>query len=247
MNHQMIYDDGKVRWFVFGRDLNKAESIIDTNEYVIETNDEAIILDPGGTEIFPYLLSGISEVIGLEKVKRFLCSHQDPDIFSSLPLWIALCPDSVVYMPHIWSNFMSHFGKECVVNFHSVPDRGMDIKLGKEILQIIPAHFLHAAGNINLFCPRSEILFSGDLGSALVPKGYPFFVEDFEKHISYMQTFHERWMPSNSAKRSWVSKVRALQPKMICPQHGSIFKGKKMVNLFLDWLDNLEVSLLIND
>lgn len=247
MNHKVIYDDGRVKWIVFGRDTRKPQSIIDTNEYLIEAGGEVIILDPGGTEIFPYVLSTVSEVIGLEKVNKFFCSHQDPDIFSSLPLWMALCPDSTIYMPHIWSNFMSHFGKECANNFYPVPDKGVDIALGGETLQIIPAHYLHASGNINLFCPRSRILFSGDIGSALVPDDYPFFTDDFEAHIPYMKTFHERWMPSNTAKSSWIRQVRSLRPSMICPQHGAIFKGEKMVNLFLDWLENLEVALLISD
>ncbi|MFA5582713.1 MAG: MBL fold metallo-hydrolase [Bacteriovoracaceae bacterium] len=247
MDHKIIYDDGQIKWFVFGRDPNRPNSIIDTNEYAIVASDEVMILDPGGTEIFPYVLSSVSEVIGLEKITKFLCSHQDPDIFSSLPLWMALCPEATVYMPRIWSNFMSHFGKESVSNFYPVPDQGLDIKLGSEDLQIIPAHFLHASGNINLFCPRSRILFSGDLGSALVPGDYPFFTEDFELHTTYMKAFHQRWMPSNRAKSSWIRRVRALNPSMICPQHGSIFNGEKMVGQFLDWLDNTEVGILKND
>src|SRR5690554_381364 len=247
MDHKVIYDDGQVKWYVFGRDTQKPNSIIDTNEYAIEAGDEVMILDPGGTEIFPYVLSSVSEVIGLEKVTKFLCSHQDLDIFSSLPLWMALCPNATIYMPRIWSNFMSHFGKECSSNFYPVPDKGVDIRLGNENLNIIPAHFLHASGNINLFCPRSRILFSADVGSALVPLDYPFFIENFEDHIPLMKGFHERWMPSNVAKSAWIRQIRSLKPTMICPQHGSIFKGEKMVNQFLDWLDNLEVGLLSHD
>lgn len=246
MNHKIIYDDGELRWFVFGRDDQKPNAIIDTNEYAIESGNEVMILDPGGTEIFPYVLSSVSEVIGLDKVKKFFCSHQDPDIFSSLPMWMALCPEATIYMPRIWSNFMSHFGKECAVNFYPVPDQGMRLKLGVEEVQIIPAHFLHASGNINLFCPKSRILFSGDVGSAIVPLNYPFFVENFEDHTNHMRTFHQRWMPSDSAKKAWIRQVRALKPSMICPQHGSIFKGEEMIWKFLDWLDNLEVGVLSN-
>ena len=246
MDHKIIYSDDQVKWIVFGRDSQKPNAIIDTNEYAIESGNEVMILDPGGTEIFPYVLSSVSEVSGLEKVKKFFCSHQDPDIFSSLPLWMALCPNATIYMPRIWANFMSHFGKECAVNFYPVPDQGMRVKLGSEELQIIPAHYLHASGNINLFCSRSRILFSGDIGSALVPLNYPFFVENFNDHIPFMRAFHQRWMPSESAKKAWIRHVRSLKPHMICPQHGAIIKGEKMVGQFLDWLDNLEVGILSN-
>lgn len=243
MNNQVIYDDGEIKWTIFGRDVSKEGFIIDTNEYAISAGDETMILDPGGTEIFPYVLSAISEVMDLKKVKKFFCSHQDPDIFSSMPLWIAICPDAEIYLPWLWSDFVSHFGKECAVNFIKVPDKGQEIELGGIKLQILPAHYLHSSGNIHLFDPKSRILFSGDLGGALVPIDYPFWVENFEEHIKYMQKFHERWMPSNSAKNSWIRKIRALKPSMICPQHGAIFKGEN-VNKFLDWLETIEVGKL---
>ena len=56
-----------------------------------------------------------------------------------------------------------------------------------------------------------------------------------------MKAFHQRWMPSTSALRAWVARVRPLNPTMICPQHGSIFSGDNVGKL-LDWLENLEVG-----
>jgi flavorubredoxin len=243
MIKKVLYDDGNVKWIVFGRDSSKPNVVIDTNEYAVVSGNEVVLLDPGGTEIFPYVLSAVSETIDLKNLTKFLCSHQDPDIFSSLPLWMAICPDAEIYIPWVWSDFVAHFGKESVKNFVKVPDRGMDMQLGNTTLQIVPAHYLHSSGNLNLFCPVSGILFTGDVGSAILPDDYPFWVEDFETHTKYMQKFHERWMPSNSAKNSWIRRVRALRPKMLCPQHGAIFKGDD-VNRFLDWLENLEVGRL---
>lgn len=161
MNNQVIYDDGEIKWTVFGRDVSKEGNVIDTNEYAISTAEEIMLLDAGGTEIFPYVLSAFSEVMDLRKLKKFLCSHQDPDIFSSLPLWLTICPDAEVYLPWLWSDFVTHFGKECAKSFVKVPDRGQEIELGGHKLQLVPAHYLHASGNLNLFDPRSKILFFG--------------------------------------------------------------------------------------
>lgn len=241
MNKHVIYDDGDISWTVFGRDKQKDGQVIDTNEYAISSGGEIMLLDPGGTEIFPYVLSSISEVMDLKKITKFLCSHQDPDVFSSLPLWMAICPDAKIYLSWLWSGFISHYGKENAKSFLPVPDKGMEIELGSMKLQIVGAHYLHSSGNLNLFDPRSKIFFSGDIGGALVPEDYPFWVENFEEHIKYMQKFHERWMPSNTAKNSWIRKVRALNPSMICPQHGAIFKGEN-VDKFLDWLETIEVG-----
>ena len=79
------------------------------------------------------------------------------------------------------------------------------------------------------------------MGAALVPKGAPLFVEDFGEHVKYMEGFHKRWMPSNRAKNAWVKRVRALNPELIAPQHGSIFRGAD-VGRFLDWIEGLQVG-----
>ncbi|HNK16327.1 MAG TPA: MBL fold metallo-hydrolase, partial [Nitrospira sp.] len=94
----------------------------------------------------------------------------------------------------------------------------------------------------SLYDPTAGILFSGDIGSALVPNHEAsLVVTDFDQHIQYMRGFHLRWMPSTTALRGWVQRVRAIKPKMICPQHGSIFQGEHVGKL-LDWLESLEVG-----
>ncbi len=37
--------------------------------------------------------------------------------------------------------------------------------------------------------------------------------------------------------------VRTLDIEMIAPQHGAMFKGKAMVNRFIDWCENLECGV----
>lgn len=42
--------------------------------------------------------------------------------------------------------------------------------------------------------------------------------------------------------------VRQLDIKMIVPQHGAIFKGRDIVNKFIEWVENLEIGVdLIDD
>ena len=241
MFRKVLYEDESLKWIFFGRDPSKPDSVIDTNEYLIVAGDEAMVLDPGGIEIFPAVLTAASELVEISKIKAYLCSHQDPDIMSSLPLWMALTPDAKIYLSWLWSGFVSHFGHEYAKNFQNVPDEGTSIELGGRRFEIVPAHHLHSPGNFNLYDPCSKILFSGDIGAALLPDGYPLFVESFDEHVQYMTKFHQRWMASNEAKAQWVKRVRKLDVKMICPQHGAIFKGPDVAR-FLDWFEELDVG-----
>lgn len=245
MISQTLFDDGSHRWLVLARDPERNDSVLDTNEYLIVSNDEAILLDPGGTEIFPAVLRSVARLIDITQLKAFFASHQDPDIMSSLPLWMGLCPDAVTYMPWLWHGFISHFGVEYVERFKSLPDEGGPIAIGHRgrALQAVPAHYCHSSGNFSVYDPHARILFSGDIGAALLPeKECSLFVEDFDRHIPFMRGFHQRWMPSNRAKNRWIERVRKLDVDMLCPQHGSILRGEQ-VGQFLDWFEALEVGL----
>jgi len=243
MHHKILFDDGHIQWVYMGRDPNKPDSVIDTNEYMIISGEEAMILDPGGTEIFPSVLTKVSQLTELKRIKAYLCSHQDPDILSSLPLWMGLTPNAKVFVSWLWAGFISHFGNEYSSNFEPLEDEGKTIELGGKTFKFVPAHHCHSAGNFHFFDPTSKILFTGDLGAALLPPDYGMIVEDFDEYIQYMEAFHLRWMPSNEAKQIWINRVRKLNPSMLCPQHGAIFKGEN-VEKFLDWLEDLEVGKL---
>lgn len=241
MLHEVIYEQAEHKWHVFGRDPLRSPTIIDTNEYLITQGDHAMLLDPGGSEIFPWVLSEVAKITDVTRIDAYLCSHQDPDIMSSLPLWMAMSPQASVYVSWLWSKFIAHFGNKYVSQFVEIPDEGMVVTLGGIKLNLVPAHYCHSSGNFHLYDEQAKILFSGDVGSALLPDGYPLFVEDFESHIAFMETFHVRWMPSNEAKNRWIKRVRRLKIDMLCPQHGALFKGP-MVGQFLDWFEALEVG-----
>ena len=247
MISKTLFDDGAHRWIVLARDPERQNSVIDTNEYLIVSNGEAILLDPGGTEIFPSVLRTVAKLIDLDQLKAFFASHQDPDVFSSLPLWLGIAPHAKAYIPQIWTGFLAHFGVEYVDTFVPIPDEGGPLLIGAKgkTLEMVPAHYCHASANYSVYDPHARILFSGDIGAALLPEdAQDLFVEDFERHVTFMEGFHRRWMPSNEAKNAWIRRVRQLDVQMLCPQHGAIFRGEQ-VGRFLDWFEALEVGTAI--
>jgi len=235
-----IVAKGKRRWLYYGRDKNRKDYLIDTNQYLVEDNGKGLLTDPGGLEIFPEYISILSKDIDMERLEAIFASHQDPDIVSSLSLWLEVCPQLKTYVPSTWSLFIPHFGGGSSLT--SIPDAGINIPLGSSDLVAIPAHYVHSSGNFSLYDPALKVLFSGDIGAALLPKDdAKIFVEDFDSHVQFMEGFHKRWMPSNRAKNDWVRRVRELDVTMMCPQHGCIFRGDD-VKRFLDWFEALEVG-----
>jgi flavorubredoxin len=237
-----IYQDGPHKWLAISRDPDRHDYLIDTNEYVIIHGDRAVLTDPGGLEIFPAVFSALSGEFNPTQIEALFASHQDPDTISSLSLWLEFAPSIRCYVSWLWSGFIPHFGGTAST-FVPIPDEGMTILLGPLELRAVPAHYLHSSGNFHLYDPKAKILFTGDVGAALLPAGAPLFVEDFDRHIQHAQGFHQRWMGSNEAKDRWCELVSTLDIDMLCPQHGAIYQGAN-VKRFIDWFGALRVGVV---
>ena len=243
MKSQSVYRSADREWFVLGRDPAKPDGIIDTNQYMVTSGGEAILLDPGGIELFAPVLSAVLRHTSLDSIKYLFASHQDPDIISSLGLWDKALQSAELHAPWLWEGFIRHFGMESI-EYRAIPDEGSTVTVGHAALTFFPAHYLHASGNFHVYDPKAKILMSGDVGACLEPPGAPMYVDDFASHVPKMKAFHERWMPSNRAKKNWVARVRELDVEQMMPQHGRIFRGPA-VGEFLDWFDNLEVGVAV--
>lgn len=243
MKVHKLAQSGKTQWLMFGRDPNKPEKIIDTNQYLLRAGGRALLMDPGGIELFAPMLAAVLREIPLEELTDLFASHQDPDIISSLGLWDQALPQATLHAPWLWEGFLRHFGMNNVT-YNAVPDEGGKINLNGIEIDMVPAHYLHSSGNFHIYDPHAKVLMSGDIGAALEPAGSPLEVDDFQAHIPKMQKFHQRWMPSETAKQDWIRRVRQLDIEIMAPQHGRIFTGDNIPR-FLDWFEALPVGVAV--
>lgn len=238
-----IFEQGDHRWQVLARDPQRPSHLIDTNEYLISSGARQLLTDPGGQEVFPAVFSALSEVTDPRSVTHIFASHQDPDVISSLALWLTVNPELRCYTSWLWCTFIPHFGGASDT-FIPVPDEGMRIEVGTVGLTIVPAHFLHSSGNHHLYDPAAKILFSGDVGAALLPEDdTDLYVTDFDHHVRHARGFHQRWMGSREARDSWCERAAKLDIELMCPQHGAIYRGKD-VGRFISWFAELPVGVL---
>jgi len=236
---KLLYSDENHKFIWLGWS-HKGAGEVQANQFLIVSGKEAVLLDPGGVHVFPFVISTISRYISLESVRYIFYSHQDPDVCSGMGLFMSVCPNARFLISRLWLRFVPHFGSVNISRVEAIQDSGTTINLPFSRLHIIPAHFLHSEGNFSLYDSRSKILFSGDIGASVMPENDIYFeVEDFEKHVKYMEWFHKRYMKSNKVLRKWVSIVRKYEVEIIAPQHGAIFRGEN-VRKFLSWLENLK-------
>ncbi len=219
---------------------------VQANQHMIIDDGQALLLDPGGHKAFKPTLAQVTGLIRAADLKYLFLSHQDPDIVAAINGWL-LASDAQAYCSKLWVRFVPHFGLDKYLQHRllEIPDEGMTLTLGNSKLHMLPAHFLHSAGNFHLFDPVSRILYTGDLGASM---GADYaWVEDFEDHRQYMEGFHQRYMACNKAMRTWARMVRRLDVDIIAPQHGAAFRGPEMVNTFLNWVEGLACGIDLLD
>lgn len=179
---------------------------------------------------------------GGAKLKYLFLSHADPDIVAAINGWL-MTTDADAICSDVWLRFIPHFGVDSFLEHRLIgyPDEGSFLQLEDCPLMILLAHYLHACGNFQVYDPISKILYTGDLAASL---GMSYMeVPDFDAHLQYMEGFHRRYMSSTHALKAWVKMVRQLDIEIIAPQHGALFRGKELVNKFIDWADNFECGI----
>lgn len=242
----VLFDNGTHKCLMFDDLVDDSEDMaVQSNQFLIVDDGHGAIVDPGGNMTYNGLRLEMTYFFPPKKLAYVLASHADPDIVASLNKWL-ISTDCKILISQLWVKFLPHFCTPGSTDgrIHGIPDQGMNIPLGNCILQAVPAHFMHAEGNFQFYDPVSKILFSGDMGASMVAHSEadkP--VEDFRAHIASMEGFHRRYMISNKICRYWVNMVRQMDVETIVPQHGRMFKGKKMVNEFLNWIETLECGI----
>ena len=259
---KVLFDNGSHKCIVFDdimRDSELKGGDIQSNQFLIIHGDaggyeEGLLFDPGGSKLIQPLHQRLKSHVSTNRIKKIVLSHQDPDTGAGAAQWMMFTNTTTkIYVSDLWVRFIPHFSRSDFAQevFVPVPDKGMRIDHNGAEIILLPAHFLHSPGNFQLYDTASKILFSGDLGTSIMSGENTFGpVVDFEAQVKYMEGFHKRYLASEKACRLWAQMVRKLDIEAIVPQHGErYFEGKKTVNKFIDWIENLKcgVDLFSNE
>ncbi|MCB9914163.1 MAG: FprA family A-type flavoprotein [Planctomycetes bacterium] len=237
-----LFDRGGHRNILLPEVGQEGDLSVQANQHLIIHGPCAMILDPGGHKVYSKVLKETTSRLADAKLTHIFLSHQDPDIVAAVNGWL-MTTDAIAMASELWLRFIPHFGVDKFVasRLTGIPDEGQILDLGGADLFILPAHFMHSCGNFQVYDPTSKILYTGDLGASV---GMDYReVTDFDAHLPFMKGFHQRYITSNQVLRLWAEMVRGLDIECIAPQHGALFRGKAMVERFIDWCANLQCGI----
>ncbi len=186
MRNVILFESENHSFILLNESEPGEEDGIPSNQYLIMHQGEGVLLDPGGFGVMPRVLAEMLRYIEPPQIKGIFLSHQDPDIVGGLSTWLELC-QCPVFVSSIWLRFLPHYGLKDMARFVGVPNEGMVWNGENDFsLKIVPAHFLHSEGQINVYDPISKILFTGDIGAAMMADDEDYiFVDEITQVFSH--------------------------------------------------------------
>lgn len=210
--------------------------------YLLEHGDQSVLFDPGSMLTYEYTLKKIAEVVDFQKIRWFVCHHQDPDITSAMPRIDALVKrDDACLISH-WRGqaLIKHYGLD--MPFWMPEEHGWKLDLGGRELKFLFTPYAHFPGAFVTFDQKTGVLFSSDIFGGFT-EGFSLVAESMD-YFESLKPFHEHYIPSRDVLLHSLTRIEKLDIKLICPQHGSIIP-EPLVRPIIEKLKTLDCGLYL--
>ena len=207
------------------------------NAYVLLDREPALI----DTVKAPYaanLLQNIAELVAPADLRWVVCNHAEPDHSGALPAVMAACPNATLVCDQKCRDILAIYYDTAKWKFKIVKT-GDSISLGARTLEFIETPMTHWPESMATWVSQDQLLFSMDaFGQHYASSGrfddeVPESVLYFEAKTYVANILMLYTLPVTKA----VAAVRKLNPKIIAPSHGVVWRSQvqRMLDLYDQW------------
>ena len=200
------------------------------NAYLIVGSKKTALIDTVNPGFERELLAKISERIDPAMVDYVVMNHAEPDHASAAKDVLAVAKNAKLVA--------GAKGREAAMMYFDIPterimvvDESSEIDLGGKTLKFVDAPWLHWPETIFTYLEEDRILFPCDFFGSHLAVG-EFYADDYgnENTLDMAKLyFAEIMMPFRNPGKTAIEKVRKLEPKMIAPSHGMIWREPKVI------------------
>jgi len=207
------------------------------NAYLIVGSKKTALIDTVNPGFEKELLEKISERIDPAKIDYVIMNHAEPDHANAAKDMLAVAKNAKLVA--------SAKGKEAAMMYFDIPverimvvDESSEIGLGGKTLKFVDAPWLHWPETIFTYLEEDKILFPCDFFGSHLAVG-EFYADEYgnENTLDMAKLyFAEIMMPFRKPGQTAVEKVKKLEPKMIAPSHGLIWREPKVIlDEYAEW------------
>ena len=205
------------------------------NSYFIEGNKKRALIDTSYSKTikeFVENLNGKGEFIDY-----IIANHAEGDHSEALVKVLQLNPNAKVVT-----------NKKCMdllIDQYAIPENkfqiindGDEISLGNKTLRFHLAPWVHWPDTMFTHLVEDNILFTCDfLGAHITYNQGQFYAQETQEYLlSAKRYYAEIMMPFRSHCKKYLDKIKEINPSMICPSHGGVYKNPDFIlDAYYEW------------
>ena len=207
------------------------------NAYLVMGTEKTALIDTTNPGFEGELVDKISQHTDPSGIDYVIMNHAEPDHASACARMLSLAPEAKLVT--------SAKGKEAAMMYFAVPeeriavvDESSSLDLGGKTLKFVDAPWLHWPETMFTFVPEDGVLFPCDFFGSHIAYG-EFYADEFgDGHTLELAKlyFAEIMMPFRKPAMKAIEKVKALNPKLIAPSHGVMYREPRLIiDAYTDW------------
>ena len=200
------------------------------NSYLVVGSDKVALIDTVNPGFEGELVDKVSEHVDPAKIDYVIMNHAEPDHANATSHMLSVAKGAKLVT--------TAKGKEAAMMYFGVPedrimvvDEGSSIDLGGRTLKFVDAPWLHWPETMFTYLVEERILFPCDFFGSHIAYG-EFYADEFgDGHTLELAKlyFAEIMMPFRKPALKALEKVKALDPKIIAPSHGVMYREPKLI------------------
>lgn len=195
------------------------------NSYVVKGSEKTALIDTSYPEKAEEFLKNIS---GLERLDYVVANHGEQDHSGLLPEVMNRFPEARLLTNAKCRPLLT----EAMALDESridIVDDSTEIPLGGKTLKFVMAPWVHWPDTMFTWVPEDRMLFTCDFLGAHTSHDEIFAREDSDTLLAAKRYYAEIMMPFRTFCAKYLKKVRELNPAMILPSHGGVYRNPDFI------------------
>jgi flavorubredoxin len=207
------------------------------NSYLVRGSEKTALIDTVDPTREFELISNLVK-LNVDRIDYVIVNHAEQDHSGSLPMILEFFPDAEVVTNEKCKDLLIALLHLPVNRFRVIKDKEI-LSLGDRTLEFFITPWTHWPETQVTYLREDKILFSCDLFGSHTATSDLYVTDEAEIYRSAKRYYAEIMMPFRTSIKGYVDMVKALQPAMIAPSHGPIYRRPQFIlDAYADWVSD---------
>ena len=206
------------------------------NAYLVSGSEKVALIDTTNPGFADELLTKVASIVDPASIDYLVMNHAEPDHASAIPKVLEVAPRAKLVA--------TRRGADIAGLYYDVPEakrivvkEGDTLDLGGKTLKFIEAPMLHWPETMFTFAVEDQVLFPCDFFGSHIASDRLFDDEVGDIIIPEAKRYYaEIMMPFLRPVRVGIEKTSALEPKIIAPSHGPVYRNpQRIIEAYEQW------------